>query len=163
MTPSHSIAKRAEAAASDPFALSAPQSNSFGSIWRRDYIPIDAGFSCNKHDRLDPVGFPLVELLAAIGLTHARPGRPDRRNKLEYVYGVAGRARATDATWLPPCGARSDCLPFSTRRFRMQLGWPAAARQHAAAVRTLRHGGSVHVLPRGEMPEDVPVAAILRY
>jgi hypothetical protein len=33
----------------------------------------------------------------------------------------------------------------------------------AAAVRTLRHGGSVHVLPRGEMPEDVPVAAILRY
>lgn len=33
----------------------------------------------------------------------------------------------------------------------------------AAAVRTLRHGGAVHVLPREEMPDDAPVAAILRY
>lgn len=33
----------------------------------------------------------------------------------------------------------------------------------AAAVRTLRHGGAVHVLPRQEMPDDAPVAAILRY
>lgn len=33
----------------------------------------------------------------------------------------------------------------------------------AAAARALRHGGSVHVLPRGEMPDDAPAAAILRY
>lgn len=32
-----------------------------------------------------------------------------------------------------------------------------------AAARTLRHGGSVHVLPRGELPDDAPAAAILRY
>ena len=32
-----------------------------------------------------------------------------------------------------------------------------------AATRTLRHGGSVHILPREEMPDDVPAAAILRY
>lgn len=33
----------------------------------------------------------------------------------------------------------------------------------AVAVRTLRHGGAVHVLPPGEMPDDAPAAAILRY
>lgn len=31
------------------------------------------------------------------------------------------------------------------------------------AVRTLRHGGSTYVLPRGEMPGDVAFAAVLRY
>lgn len=33
----------------------------------------------------------------------------------------------------------------------------------AAAARTLRHGGSVHVLPREDTPDDAPAAAILRY
>lgn len=33
----------------------------------------------------------------------------------------------------------------------------------AAAVRTLRHGGVVHVLAEEEMPGDTPAAAILRY
>jgi hypothetical protein len=33
----------------------------------------------------------------------------------------------------------------------------------AAMVRTLRHGGGVHVLPQGEMPDATPAAAILRY
>jgi len=30
-------------------------------------------------------------------------------------------------------------------------------------VRTLKAGGSVYVLPPGEMPEALPAAAILRY
>ena len=33
----------------------------------------------------------------------------------------------------------------------------------AAMVRTLRHGGGVHVLPQEEMPDAAPAAAILRY
>lgn len=33
----------------------------------------------------------------------------------------------------------------------------------AVAVRTLRHGGTVYVLPEEEMPGDAPAAAILRY
>lgn len=32
----------------------------------------------------------------------------------------------------------------------------------AAAVRTPRHGGAVHVLPREEVPDGTPAAAILR-
>jgi CRISPR-associated protein Csb3 len=122
------VAGRAAGAADDPFALSAPQSSSFRLDWRRDYIPLSAGFSLNQHSNIETVGFPLVELLGAIGLTHARPKRPERRNKLEYVYGIAGRARSGGPAWLPPSMLRAALgaatLPFPMRRFRMSLDWP---------------------------------------
>ena len=76
---------------SAPFALSAAQSNSFRFDWRRDYVPIDAGFSLNKHKTgiaIVPVGFPLVEILAAVGMTHARPARTD---KIEYLLRCSRR------------------------------------------------------------------------
>jgi CRISPR-associated protein Csx14 len=122
------VAGRAVAAAADPFALAMPQSSSFRLDWRRDYIPIDAGFSLNEHSNIKAVGFPLVELLGAVGLTHARPSRPERRNKLQYVYGVVGRAADSDRFWLPPSILRvalgAVALPLPTRRFRMLLDWP---------------------------------------
>ena len=62
-------------AISDPFSLSAPQSSSFRFDWRRDYVPMDVGFSPNEHGELTMIGFPLVEILAAIGLDNARPER----------------------------------------------------------------------------------------
>lgn len=83
--------------ANDPFSLSAPQTSSFRFDWRRDYIPVDAGFSPNKHGKLSMVGFPVVEILAAIGVTHARP---ERVNKLEYRYGVLGGASPRDPLFL---------------------------------------------------------------
>ena len=123
------IAGRAVGAVDDPFALAAPQSSSFRLDWRRDYIPLDAGFSLNRHgDSMNTVGFPLVELLGAVGLTHARPKRPERRNKLQYLYGIAGRVLRSDARWLPPSFLRAALggatLAVPTRRFRMFLNWP---------------------------------------
>jgi CRISPR-associated protein Csx14 len=117
-----------------------PQSSSFRFDWRRDYIPIDAGFSLNAHaGRIEAVGYPLVELLAAVGLANARPRRPNRRNKLEYVYGVVG-TDSSSALWLPLPVLRaamgSTALPFATRRFRMQLGWPGKEGQ-ARAITTV--------------------------
>ena len=124
----NAVRGHAARASADPFAFGAPQSSSFRLDWRRDYIPIRAGFSLNAHGHIATVGFPLVELLGAIGLTHARPLRPDRRNKLAYVYGICGRARHGDATWLPVPFLRaalgSADIPFPTRRFRMRLDWP---------------------------------------
>jgi CRISPR-associated protein Csb3 len=122
------------AATADPFAVSAPQSSSFRLDWRRDYIPIDAGFSLNDHgDGMSTVGFPLVELLGAVGLSHARPGRTSRRDKLDYVYAVVGRDTSTPDIWLPAAHLRaalgSATLPFPTRRFRMRLGWPGQENQ----------------------------------
>src|SRR5262249_21006211 len=83
------IRDRCRDAVEDPFQLAAEQSSSFRFDWRRDYIPLDIGFSLNVHSkhRFATVGFPLVELLAAIGLTNARPLR---RSKLEYKYSVFG-------------------------------------------------------------------------
>lgn len=109
----------------DPFAVEALQSSSFRFDWRRDYVPIDAGFSPNLHDHVVMRGYPVVEVLAAIGLTHARPVR---HTKLRYSYGVAGISetglydlvflRAALGTRQPPFPG----MPFRT--FHMQLDWP---------------------------------------
>lgn len=122
------------AAASNPFALGVAQSSSYRLDWRHDYVPLDAGFSLNNHNgRIESTGYPLVELLAAIGLTHARPARPERRNKLLYTYAVAGRDVSTPELWLPAPLLRAALggatLPFATRRFRMFLDWPGQENQ----------------------------------
>jgi len=119
------------AAAGDPFAVNAPQSSSFRLDWRRDYIPIDTGFSLNKHGgRIETVGFPLVELLGALGLGRARPERID---PLEYRYGVVGRGAGQSGPLLPPSFLRAalgaSALPFTSRHFRMSLGWPGKVGQ----------------------------------
>ncbi|MFM2043934.1 MAG: hypothetical protein RLY86_2510 [Pseudomonadota bacterium] len=108
-------------AAAAPFDFARAQSSSFRFDWRRDYIPIDVGFSPNDHGDVRMVGYPLVEILAAVGLQHARPDRPDPRDKLTYRYGVWG-------TPLPTLLARAvlggQSLGFPFRRFTMHLGWP---------------------------------------
>lgn len=113
-------------AAADPFNVSAPQSSSFRFDWRRDYIPLDAGFSPNEHGSMSMVGYPFVELLAAIGLQNARPARLDPFNKLAYRYGVSNAP-------LPTVFARAvlggEGLGFPIRLFQMRLGWPGQERQ----------------------------------
>ena len=116
---------RATDHADDPFALAAEQSSSFRFDWRRDYVPIDAGFSPNAHGDVTMQGYPVVEMMAAVGVTHARPSR---RDKLEYSYGVAGLSgtdmydpiflRAALGAQRPPFPG----MPF--RLFIMQLDWP---------------------------------------
>jgi CRISPR-associated protein Csb3 len=118
-------------AIADPFNVSAPQSSSFRFDWRRDYIPIDAGFSPNEHGDVEMVGYPFVELLAAIGLQNARPARIDPRNKLAYRYGVSSAI-------LPTVLARAvlgcESLGFPVRIFRMRLGWPGQEGQARCIV-----------------------------
>lgn len=123
---------QAAAYADNPFALQTPQSSSFRFDWRRDYIPLDAGFSPNEHGDIEMLGYPLVELFAAIGLSHARPQRPERRNKLSYRYSVIGTGQNT-ADLLPPPLLRAalgaHVLPFPQRIFRMKLDWPGQENQ----------------------------------
>lgn len=122
----------------DPFNFGVPQTSSFRLDWRRDYIPLDAGFSLNEHKRyIKAKGFPIVELLAAIGLSHARPVRHE---KLEYSYGVVGRDERSGRLWVPPAFLRAALgkadLPFPLRRFRMQLDWPGQENQ-ARSITTI--------------------------
>ena len=106
----------------DPFALAAEQSSSFRFDWRRDYIPLDAGFSPNEHGDVTMLGYPLVELLAAIGMTNARPARRDR---LSYSYGVLGGGLCDPIFLRAALGARNPPLPgVPFRLFTMRLGWP---------------------------------------
>jgi CRISPR-associated protein Csx14 len=112
----------------NPFALSAPQSNSFRFDWRRDYIPIDVGFSPNNQGTVIMRGFPLVEIFAAIGLENARP---KKIRKLDYRYGVV--AASGMHVLLNPILLRASLgaaeLPFPRRVFRMSLGWPGQENQ----------------------------------
>lgn len=115
-------------AVGDPFAFCKPQSSSYRFDWRRDYIPIDAGFSPNDHADIRMMGYPLVEMLAAIGLGSARPRRI---HKLEYRYSIIGGVSA-DGLYTPPfLRAALGCpaLPFPQRFFLMQLGWPGKENQ----------------------------------
>lgn len=111
--------------ATNPFAFSGPQTISFRFDWRRDYIPLQDGFSPNRHGNVRMVGFPLVEVLAAIGLGNARP---ERRDRLRYRYGVLGQS---DGRLLDPLfhraalGAGGSPVPGNPyRRFAMHLDWP---------------------------------------
>ncbi len=112
-----------EEARTDPFNIAVAQSSSFRLDWRRDYVPLAIGFSLNQHTHIVTLGYPLVEILAAIGLSHARPRRID---KLDYRYAIMGRG--DDPVVYPPCFLRAALggasLPFPMRHFRMQLDWP---------------------------------------
>lgn len=139
------IGGRAGEVSESPFSLAVPQSSSFRLDWRRDYIPLQAGFSPNAHGNVDTLGFPVVELLAAIGLTHARPKRPERRNKLVYEYAVVGRDRTSAQFWLPLQLLRATLggvpFQFPVRKFRMLLDWPGQEGQ-ARAITTVTEEAS---------------------
>ena len=109
-----------------PFSVPAVQSSSFRFDWRRDYVPLDIGFSPNKQTHITPMGYPVVEILAAIGMTHARPVRVDPRNKLLYRYAVMGAPLPLPLLRASLGGAP---LPFPTRTFRMVLDWPGKENQ----------------------------------
>ncbi len=111
----------------EPFSLARRQSSSLRFDWRRDNIPTQDGFSANKHSSIGLVGFPLVDVLAAVGMTHARPLKNDE-TKLEYRYGVLGRDERR--LFLEPTFHRAALgldrtpvagLPF--RSFVMRLDW----------------------------------------
>lgn len=130
------IRDEAAYADSDPFSLSSGQSSSFRFDWRRDYVALDAGFSPNEHKgSIVMVGYPLVEILAAIGLENARPWRTGR-SKLEYKYCVLGTKKSHEPYPLIFIRAALGCsdLPFPQRKFQMQLDWPGQAGQARCIV-----------------------------
>jgi CRISPR-associated protein Csb3 len=108
-------------AAGDPFAVTTPMTSSFRFDWRRDYVPLDAGFSLNEHGAMTTVGYPFVELLAAIGVQNARPQRVHRRDKLVYRYAVCNAMLPTALARAVLGGAK---VGFLIRTFRMRLDWP---------------------------------------
>ncbi len=112
--------------ANNPFALSDAQTSSFRFDWRRDYVPVQAGFSPNNHkSTIRMQGFPLVEILAAIGVSNARPLRV---SKLQYQYGVLGGDESSLVELMfhrAALGAETSPVPGRPfRKFVMQLDWP---------------------------------------
>jgi CRISPR-associated protein Csb3 len=98
----------------DPFHTLCPMGGSFNFDARLAWTALDAGFSPDEQDQ-KVVGSPVVELLAAWGLEHARPRQVGGR---DYRYAV-WRDR------LPPILARAalaDALAVVlSRRFRTTL------------------------------------------
>lgn len=113
--------------ASDPFAIREMRSSSFRFDARGECVPSQTGFSPNQHGALTSWGFPAVDVLAAIGTQHARPRRPDPRDKLLYHYTVV-RQRRIDVSLHRAALGCAD-LPQPTRRFELRLDWPGQENQ----------------------------------
>lgn len=134
-----------DSATAQPFDLSVPMSSGFRFDWRSDYIPIDIGFSLNNHGKMQTRAYPIVELLAAIGLSHARPRRV---TKLEYRYGVVGiESHAEDDKGRLPAafvraGLGTAPLPFPQRTFTMHLDWPGQENQARCITQVLEENAS---------------------
>lgn len=118
-----SVRGKAAGGHADPFNLAALLGANLRLEKRGSCVPLDAGFSPNNHD-FHVRTFPLVELLAAIGLTHCRP---QRIQKIEYRYGVVATAERGTDTLLPLPLLRAAVgampLPFPQRTFKLYLGW----------------------------------------
>ncbi len=114
--------------AEDPFSMSSIRvgGRRMRFDWRSDYIPVEIGFSLNAHGKaMTTRGYPLVEVLAAIGLTHARPAHITR---LLFSYGVAGieNGQLHDPIFLRAAlGMRKPVVPGQAfRLFRVVCGEP---------------------------------------
>jgi len=74
---------------SDPLNLGAVVPANFRLELRRNWVSLDLGFSPDKLNKgpkcrhLSIISYPFVELLAALGLSHARP---TKNKKLEWSY-----------------------------------------------------------------------------
>lgn len=73
----------------DPFEFCVRQLSSLRFDFRNDFVTLDDGFTPNEHKNMMTKGYPVVEILAAIGITYTRPVEYMPRH---YHYGVAGLA-----------------------------------------------------------------------
>ena len=116
------------AASADPFRI-ASAIGGFRLDMHRDYVPIDIGFSLNAHKgKIEAMGHPIVEIVAVIGLEHARPAGIDR---LSYRYG-AWRGMLDPALARPTLGCAS--MACEVRTFLAQLGEP---NKYARSIRNV--------------------------
>lgn len=118
-----------EQAYADPLNFQRPQSSSFRFDSRSGYIPLDIGWSLNNHDHVSIGGYPLVDVLAAIGLSNARPLFV---KKLQYRYAVLQGAGHRPLFLRAALGG--ELAGFSRREFEMELGWPGKEGQARAIV-----------------------------
>jgi len=106
------------AASADPFQAASPVGG-FRMNPRRDYVPMDIGFTLNAHkSTMDAMGHPLVEIMAVIGLENARP---TLINRLTYKY-CAWRGILDLALARPVLGC--SMLATDVRTFTAELGEP---------------------------------------
>lgn len=110
----------------DPFGVGAAVAANFRLELRRNWVSLDLGFSPDRLNKgpkcvhVDVVTYPLVELLAAFGLSHARPIKTPGS---ELVWSYAAWSDMLPPQLARPAIARS-LFRSSDRRFRMLLEQP---------------------------------------
>ena len=136
------LSRLPEERSKNPFDHSAYMRPAFRLDHRSGYTPLSAGFSPNKHANgaFLFVGFPVVEAIAAVGLTYARPKRIASARPPAYEYGVLGASEVIDPTILRASMGGTQCLADAAlRRFRFQLArigdsWPEDQKQAQTIV-----------------------------
>ena len=111
----------------DPFSFCAPCGGVFRFDPRGGYLPLDSGFSLNEHKaEMSMMGYPVTEILAAIGMTYARPRA---EHKVSYTYRVLGNTPYLTLPLLRAMiGTSQPVIPgFATRTFQFFVGSPSAS------------------------------------
>lgn len=105
----------AEQLIKDPFHPTCPLGGTFNMDPRGGWVQIDLGFSPNELKDVWVVSSPIVEILAVIGLEHARPDEFETRRVRYAVWGEL----------IPPILARAALsgveIGVELRRFRFRL------------------------------------------
>lgn len=111
----HLLNAHGQALVDDPLGITVPLAGSFNLDARCAWLSIDAGYSPNDHNQ-QVVGSPVVEMMGAWGLEHARPQRLGTRH-----YHYAAWAGALDAMLARAQFAEAFALP-ERRVFAFRLG-----------------------------------------
>jgi CRISPR-associated protein Csb3 len=99
----------------DPFNVTCEVAGSFNMDPRGAWTAMDVGFSLNEHKNIRIVASPVVEILAMIGLEHARPDEYETRSVRYAIWNEL----------LPPILARAAFaainIDVKLRKYRFKL------------------------------------------
>jgi len=101
----------------DPFGVTCALGGNFNMDPRGAWTAIDEGFSPNEHKSMRVVASPVVEIMAVIGLEHARPDEYDVRRVRYAVWNTALRPMLARAA----LAGNGIGIPLRSFRFTLEL------------------------------------------
>lgn len=114
-------------------------------------------------DQLHRLAWPLAEPILRAGETTAAAVYRELQGTGRTCADVTTVHAAAEQGRIDTLFLRADAPAGATKVIRVYENPPTIDRSDAAAVATLRHGGTVHAVSRDRMPDRAPMAAILRY
>lgn len=114
-------------------------------------------------DHLHRLAWPLAEPVLRAGETAAAAIYRELHGTGRTSADASAVGAAAEQGRIETLFVRADAPTAATKVIRVYENTPATDQADAAAVATLRHGGTVYAVSRDRMPDPAPMAAVLRY